>query len=279
MPNGLLGQPGTTPPPMPMPGQPVPGQPVPGQPMPSQPMPGQPMPGQPMPSQPMPGQPMPSQPMPGQPVPGQPRQQKRNYNENPLGEADQDALEMFAVSAQKLIHSPQTRDVILNRIGISEQGPIDDISDTVLVIVDRIDKQAVQEQGQPVDDAVKLQGANIVTGQIIEVAEAAGKIPKMNDDEKAVTYSYAVQKYTDRMIQRGEITKQELSQHAQTATQTAQEAGQLDVNKVQQVGQGIAQDTAAANVRAADVAVAPDNPMRPTETMSQKLAKEGLLDG
>lgn len=208
------------------------------------------------------------QPAPGTP-PAAPRQQ-RDYNANPLGEADKLEFEKFIVSAQKLIHSPQTRDTVLKRIGVSEQGPIGDISDTVILITDRIDQQMMKDQGKPVDDAVKIQGANVVTGQIIEIAESAGKIPKMSDDEKAVAYTYAVQKYTDRMIARGEITRGELQQYAQQATAAGEKAGQLNPGRMKS-----AMNTPAAS--ASSPAPAQD-PMRPTETMSQKLAKGGLLD-
>jgi len=200
-------------------------------------------------------------------------QQQRDYNQNPLGPQDKDEYEKFVISAQKLIHSPQTRDTILKRIGVSQEGPIADIADTVVLIVDRIDQQSAKDQGQPVDNAIKLQGANVVTGQVIEVAEAAGKIPQMSEDERAVAYSYAVQKYTDRMIARGETTREELQKYAQEAVAMGQKSGAIDMNRMKGAqGQPPAQAQAPATE-------GPDDPMRPRETMSQKLAKGGLLNG
>lgn len=205
---------------------------------------------------------------PGAMPPEQAKSPQRDYRQNPLGPQDAQSLEMFNISATKLIHSSETRDKVLKRIGISQKGPIDDIAELSIVIVDRIDQQIIKDTGQPVDNAVKIQGANSVVGQIIEIAEASGKVPKFNEDEKAVAYTYAVQKYTDRMIQRGEITKEELTQYTQEAEQLGQQL------------QGGGETAPMADTASAPVTEQPaESPTQPTQTMSQKLAQGGILDG
>ena len=160
----------------------------------------------------------------------------RDYKQNPLGPEDEAELEKFIIDAQKLIHSPQSRDTVLGRIGKSEKGPLDDISDLTVLLVDRIDQRSVKETGRKVDDAVKIQGANVVTGEIINISEAAGKIPKLSDDEKAVAFSHAVQKYTNRMVEKGDITREELAKYAQQAKNAGVEKGDINLKKMEQAG-------------------------------------------
>lgn len=264
MPNGLLEQQA------PMPGQPT-GQVSPVQPGPAQ---MQPTPAQGQVAGQMQGQPMPRQQ--GEMPQMEPVDAPRDYNLNPLGPGDAEALDMFIVSAQKLIHSPQSRDSILNRIGVSSRGPIDDISDTVVTLVDRIDQQATKDTGRKVDNAVKIQGANAIAGEVISVAEAAGKIPQMSEEEKAVTYSHAVQKYTKRMVDRGEITNEELARYAQEAKGIAEQKGDLNPQKIDKV-----QTAATAQAPAAGSTPGRKAPIGGgAKPMSEILAERGgLLDG
>lgn len=223
----------------------------------------------------------------GQPAAAPAPAPRRDYQQQPLNEQDAQELEMFVISAQKLIHSPQSRDQILGRIGVGQKGPIDDISDTALLVVDRVESQLAKDLGKPVDDFVKLQGANSVVGDLIAVAEASKKVPKLSEDEKAVAYAHAVQKYTDRMIQRGEITREELQKYAQEAVKIGQQSGALNTDKMKQAlpeGQVAAtpDPTMAAPASSpAPMGAAPQpvNPIHPPETMAQKLAKGGLLNG
>jgi hypothetical protein len=194
---------------------------------------------------------------------------ERDYNANPLNEVDVAEYEKFVVSAQKLIHSEKSRDVVLERIGKSEQGPINDIASLALTIIDRIDLQTVKEEGKKIDDAVKIQGANMVVGELIDIAEISGKIPKMTDDEKAVTYSYAVQKYTDRMIANGETTKQKLQLQMK---QVVNDSPDINTANVPDFDASLAGEPASAKPKK-------QNPFNPTQTMSQKLEQGGLLNG
>lgn len=203
-----------------------------------------------------------------QPVPAGGKQPARDWTADPFNEADAEQLEKMETMAIKLLHSPQSRQTVLQRIGVSDKGPLDDMSDMTVMLVDRIDQEEKKQNGKGLEDNVKILGANAVVGGLIEVAEAAGKVPELSEDERGVVYSHAIQKYLQRMLKRGEITATELEMYANEAAMKATNNPDIDfdMGKVK---------IAEAKQAASETKVKRD-PFEPKETMTEKLER-GLL--
>lgn len=241
---------------------------------------------------------------PQQPQQGQPQQERpqrnpaqRDYNVEPLGDRDEKQLRALKVNALKLIHSDKTRERILSAFDKADDHPINKISRISTSILNRIEGQA-RKDGDSIDNAVKIYGGNLIVGEVINLAEAAGKIKPMNDDEKTVALSKAVQDYTNQMIRDGEITREELKKYTNQSLSIAEQSGQLDMTKinrrkqeagvspkrpekqVQRPAQGQAPQVQAPQVQAPVQPQKVNDPFNPSTTMSEQLNRRGgLLNG
>jgi len=252
-------------------------------------MPNQAAPVDPGPA--MPGQVAPVNPAPIGPVSSAPistPQPQRDYQSNPLNEKDKENLTNFQIMVTKVVHNPQIRGKIIERIK-GKEHPYAEIADASLVIMQRVEQEGIRNK-QPWDDAVKLLGGMIIVEQVIEVAQASGRVPtSIPHQDYRIIYGEAIQKYYKRKIASGEITK---SQAAQDAHMLAQQQAQMKgedttginqrlnaTSKLQQ--QGITAPAKAALPGAQLKAPEPAaNPMRPVTTMKEVLAsgQGGLLN-
>lgn len=129
-------------------------------------------------------------------------------------------FDMFVANGMKAIHGEKTRDTFLNRIK-SAKNPVEAVVDATLLLVKRLEAQ------REFDDLVLLDGSNILMGQLIEVAEAAG-VHKFTDDERQIAYAAAIERYTKEGLAKGKYKKEDLASAARTAAkgQAAQEGEQ-----------------------------------------------------
>ncbi len=163
--------------------------------------------------------------------------QKRDYKSNPLNDgADRDQFDKMVIQATKLIHAPQTRDKVLARIG-GKAHPYKDIASAVNGVMSRIDQQFASE-GEETDPAVRMLALAETTKQVVDLAVAAGKLPKLPPDEdmKAII-SQAVQNDHKDLLAGGKVTPEALMGEVQqtTAREMGEGAGafnaQVDASK------------------------------------------------
>ena len=153
------------------------------------------------PQQSLPGSP------PGQPPPGPPPGQ-------PAGEFDQKELDIFIANGMKMIHSEKISDGIIARV-TKAKNPVAALADVVLNIVARLE-QSSEAAGKKLSFTTLAYGANVLMGEVIASAEAAG-MKKLDNKAKYEAMSLAVSKYLDNALKTGKMTKEELIQLGQEA--------------------------------------------------------------
>ena len=132
----------------------------------------------------------------------------------------QEQITIFVANGLQIIHDPKITDDILNTIKAGKD-PLEAIASVTVKIVDLLERHA-EQKGVKLADATKIYGANNIMGEIILLAEKAGIIPKLTDEQKRQAYSLAVSMYLNDAVQSGKMTKEQLIQLAQQAKQTQQ---------------------------------------------------------
>jgi len=107
----------------------------------------------------------------------------------------------------KMIHNPKVSDTLISRI-VDSENPVQAVADATLGIVSRLEESS-KAAGRPLALPTIAYGANILMGEIMSTAEAAG-MEKMDEETRYQTYSLAVGKYLDNAIKTGKMTKEEL---------------------------------------------------------------------
>lgn len=215
-----------------------------------------------------------------QPMQQSPQKPKRDYQANPPSQKDVDQIRMIKARATKLIHSKETSDKLLSMVNMDDtrRHPIESISAVSISILDRIDQQANQD-GEPLDDFAKIHGGNIIVGEVISVLEAAGKIPEMNEDERALAVTHAIQTYSERLIASGDMTREELKQYANEGMAVSKDTGAIDMDTVM----GKPTPTMSQNSLSTPEATSTQETSisdKKLPTMSERLAsKGGLING
>ena len=123
------------------------------------------------------------------------------------GELDQEAIDIFVANGMKMIHNPKVSDALISRI-VDAENPVQAVADATLSIVLRLEESS-KAAGRPLALQTIAYGANILMGEIMSTAEAAG-MEKMDEATRYQTYSLAVGKYLDDAIKTGKIPKEEL---------------------------------------------------------------------
>ena len=77
---------------------------------------------------------------------------------------DKAVLKEFVLNGLRILHGPETRDQILERLG--QGAPPDAVADVAMMILEKMERTA-QDQGKPLDDMVKFMGGNEFVGEII----------------------------------------------------------------------------------------------------------------
>lgn len=137
-----------------------------------------------------------------------------SVNQQPTKE-DQGEKKMFVLNGMRLMHGPETRDTILQRLG--EGDPTDSVAETAYMVLERLE-QTSEEQGKPISDMTKVMGGNELVGEVIATGEAAG-IFKMSEEERALSFQKVIARVLERDIQSGKVNPQELQQAGQKAMQ------------------------------------------------------------
>lgn len=176
----------------------------------------------PPPAQPTPGQP------PGQMPPEQmPAEQPMAPTIKPGGRLgfDQKEFDIFLANGIKMVHTENISDRIISAVADSK-NPVQAIADVTLNIVSRLE-QSAEAKGKKLSFIVLAYGANVLMGEIITIAEAAG-MKKLTKPEKYQAMSLATGKYLDNAVKTGKMTKEELAQLGEEAAGT--EMGQKILN-------------------------------------------------
>jgi len=157
------------------------------------------------------------------------------------------------------------------------------------IMVNRIEQEA-QQKGEPWDQAVKLMGGVNIVEQVVELAQAAGKVQgEIPEAEQKVILASTVQKYYNQKMATGEISKEQAARDASLAAQAQAQVEGADVSGTMaraKATEGVKQD----NTNAVATAVTQPggmptpqpsaNPMKPDTTMKEVLAggQGGLLN-
>jgi len=216
-------------------------------------------------------------------------QPQRDYQSNPLNERDQVEFTRFQIVATKVIHNPEIRTKIVDRIK-GQDHPYTEIADASLVVMQRVEQEGIKNK-KPWDDAIKLLGGMSIVEQVTEVAQASGKVPaEIPHQDYRVIYGEAVQKYYQQKIASGEISKEQAAQDAhmlakQQAQMNGDDTGEIDQRlgataKLQQQGINAPANAAMPGGQLKVPEPAAD-PMHPATTMKEVLAsgQGGLLNG
>lgn len=170
-----------------------------------------------------------AQPTPGQP-PGQMPPEPQGQPMAPQGGKintgfDQKEFDIFVSNGIKMIHTENISDRVISAVADSK-NPVQAIADVTLNIVGRLEQSAAAK-GKNLSLITLAYGANILMGEVINMAEAAG-MKKLTKPEKYQAMSLATGKYLDNAVKTGKITKEELAQLGEEAAGT--EAGQKILN-------------------------------------------------
>jgi hypothetical protein len=129
----------------------------------------------------------------------------------------QEQMDAITANGLRMIHSKTVTDNLVKSIDNADD-PVDAIANFTVMIIDRIESSAKQNNMTP-DFGVLAQSANVLMGEIIQIAELSG-IAKLSDEDKYRAYSLAVSKYIDDAVNTGKISKEQLQQMAEEAKQT-----------------------------------------------------------
>jgi hypothetical protein len=147
----------------------------------------------------------------------------------PPGGPDKKELDVFVANGMKLIHNEKISDRLIAAV-MESKNKVKALADAALSIVWRLEKSA-EASGKKLSLTTLAYGGNILMGEIIASAEAAG-MKKMDDETKAHALSLAVSKYLDDAIKTGKISKDELQKMSDEAESTP--VGQEIVKKALQ---------------------------------------------
>jgi hypothetical protein len=128
----------------------------------------------------------------------------------------------------ELIHVPQTRDQVINALKTSP-NPVQGVADQTVALIQRIDSLSRQE-GKEINMEAKLFGGKELVDEIAELSEAAGA-GALDDDDKDLATTVAVQDYLKGEIKAGRVDPEELK-----AVMTEQ-MGSLDKEQLEAANQ------------------------------------------
>ena len=131
--------------------------------------------------------------------------------------ADPEEMDMFIANGMKLIHTPNVSDVLIEKV-VKSQDKEKALAEATLAIVSRIEKSA-EAAGRELSLGTISNGGNVLLGELISLAEAAG-MEKMTDEDKYKAFSFAVSKYIEEAVQSGKMTKEQLMAYAKEAGAT-----------------------------------------------------------
>jgi hypothetical protein len=144
----------------------------------------------------------------------------------------QDTFDAFMSNGINIIHNEKVSDGMIQNI-LNADDPVKEIANATLNVVNRLE-QSGSENGMNFGPEILSNGANILMGEIIQVAEISGLKP-LTEEEKYMAYSLTVSRYIDEAIKSGKITPEQLQEMSQQAQQTPE--GQKIVAETQNMMQ------------------------------------------
>jgi len=145
---------------------------------------------------------------------------------------NQEQFDILVANGMSIIHNQKTSKNLINQI-VKGTDPVKSVADATLGVMKKLQDTAMANKIQ-LDDGVFAHGANMLMGEIIGIAEAAGMKP-MTDEQKQQSYSLAVAKYLDGEVKSGRITPEQLSQMSAEVSKT--QGGQEITKQLQGAGQ------------------------------------------
>jgi len=130
---------------------------------------------------------------------------------------DQAQYDMFVANGMSIIYDKTTSEKIINQI-VKSPDPIESVSDATLNVIEKLESSAGSSKVK-IQEAVLIQGSNVLMGEIIGLAEAAGMEP-LSDEQKYQAYSLAVSKYIQRALKTGKMTPEQLEAMSQEVSKT-----------------------------------------------------------
>ena len=134
----------------------------------------------------------------------------KNKMETQANEKIKQEIDEYLMNAMDLLHSEKTRDAMYDMI-LSKPDPVESISDTVVLIFNRIDS-SISKAGTPVSDTARLASSYEITNQVIELATAGGDLEEPSEEDRALVLSVSVEKYIKGEIKAGRMDKDKLAQ-------------------------------------------------------------------
>lgn len=128
----------------------------------------------------------------------------------------QQAFDKFVMNGLKILHTPEVADGVIQRVQ-SNPDKIEAIGISALDVAQRLETSASQSGFQTTANTV-LHGLNVIVGEVINIAEAAG-LPPLEDEQKFQAFSWAISNYISNGVKAGKITKEGLVRLGQTLSQ------------------------------------------------------------
>ena len=148
-------------------------------------------------------------------------------NSDKTKKAIQNDYRSVLAKGMKLIHGKDTRENLLR--AISTDNPVDSVANITVTIMARIG-QALRQARKTVSDEVKAIAANNLMGQILEVGEASGTV-QLDDDEKELAFSLAINKYMDGEIKAGRMDPKILAEETGRSVANMDEAQRKQIDE------------------------------------------------
>jgi hypothetical protein len=130
---------------------------------------------------------------------------------------NQRELDIFVANGLKIVHDPKVSDKLIKQ-AVESKTPVEAIADATIFIVSRLE-QSSKDAGKKLSLTTLAYGANVIMGEIIASAEAAG-MEELEDDAKYQAFSLAVGKYLDEAVKTGKMTEEEVLQLGRDAEET-----------------------------------------------------------
>lgn len=161
----------------------------------------------------------------------------------PLREEEQQTLDIFIANGVKLIHNEKVSDGLLAKIQNSSDK-IEGIALALIDIINKVEKSAIANKIK-LTSIVIVHGGNHLLAEIINLAEKAGLVEPLNEEQRKQAFSIATSKYIDDAVKSGKITREQLNQMSQQFQATPQGKKIAEQFKQQK---GIAQGTQPSTV-------------------------------
>ena len=113
----------------------------------------------------------------------------------------------YVSNGMKVIHSPETRDNIVNQLKTGDD-PAMALAQTTVNVLNQLDTTSTQAGANVAPETV-LQGASPLMEQIMEIGEASGAI-QLNEDQVKQAAGMAVSLYIKKGMETGKITMENM---------------------------------------------------------------------